>query len=384
MFQKENFFRRMPFVSYGKLRGSYGVTGNDQIGDLQYAGSWGLTNTLPYGGLQGVVPVSPANPNLGWEVIHKLEGTLELGAWHDLLFFSATWYRDWSGNQLLNDRLSAPAGFPTAVVNLPVVVRNTGWEFMLRAQQILPGRLGWSSALSLTIPRNKLVSFPGLSGSAYAGTLVPGKSLSTIRAYQYTGVDRDSGIYRFRDVNGDGYLDEKDQVPGGNTDLQAYAGWENEISYKNWQLSVFAEGRKQNGYDPLVILFRQVAPGSITDGLLDNMPVDVLRRWQRPGDHQPLQRFSASASSAAATALQYYVRSDAALRDASFIRIKTISLSYRLPPAWSRWRFSECRVYLQGQDLFTVTHYPVTDPETQNPLALPPLRTLVAGIRINF
>lgn len=385
LFQKEDFFRKIPFLSFGKLRASYGITGNDQIGDYQYAQSWNRSATLPYGGVQGVYPVTPDNPKFSWELMRKLETALELGAWQDRVFFSAAWYRDRSGNQLVYSLLPLQTGFQGVTSNLPVVVENTGWEFVLHTQQKLSPVMGWSSAFSLTLPRNRLLSFPGLVNSVYGNNLVVGRSINTIRAYQYTGVDPQSGLFRFRDLNGDGQLDDRDKAPGGNTDLKAYAGWNNEFSYKGWQLSVFVEARQQNGYDALLQLYRQNPPGMQSYGLLDNAPVEVLHRWQRPGDRQPLQRFTSLTSSAAAVALNDYINSDAQLRDASFIRVKTVALSYSLPPALlSKWHLQSCRLYLQGQNLLTFTHYSVTDPETQDPYALPPLRTLAAGIQLNL
>jgi TonB-dependent starch-binding outer membrane protein SusC len=391
LFQKEKFFPDLPFLSYGKLRGSYGVTGNDQIGDYQYAQSWNISTTAPYGGVQGVYPATPGNNLLAWELVHKLEGALELGAWQDRLFFSAAWYRDWSGNQLLYKLLPLQTGYQAVTANLPAVVENKGWELVFRSQQKLSRYSSWNSSFSLTIPTNRLVSFPGLAGSGYASQLATGKSLSTINAFQYEGVDRDSGIYRFRDVNHDGHIDGNDRVFGGNSDLRVYGGWNNEINYKGWQVTIFVEARKQNGYDALVQLFKQsplgtaTSPGMLRPGLLSNEPVEALLRWQHPGDNQPLQAFTATPGSAAANALNQYVFSGALLRDASFIRVKTVMLSYNLPGALlSKWHLRSCLLYLQAQNLLTFSRYPVTDPETQNPNVLPPLRTMVAGIQFNL
>jgi TonB-linked SusC/RagA family outer membrane protein len=391
IFSKERSFPANTVLSFGKLRGSYGITGNDQIGDYEYAQSWSTSPTAPYGGIQGVYPATPGNALLGWESVHKLEGALELGAWQDRVFFSAAWYRDWTGNQLLYNLLPSQTGYVGVTANLPVVVENKGWEFLLRSQQQV-GKLSWNSSLSLTIPSNRLLSFPGLASSGYAGKLAVGKSVNVLRGYQYTGVDRDSGIYRFRDVNGDGQIDNNDLVFGGNTDLRAYAGWNNEIGYKGWQLTVFIEARSQQGRDALVQLFNQTplftatSPGMyVPVSLLDNMPVEVLQRWQRQGDDQPFQKFTASPGTPAANALNNYVLSNALLRDASFIRLKTLMLSYSLPKGFlSRRHMRSCLVYVQAQNLLTLTHYPVTDPETQNPNALPPLRTMAAGIQFNL
>ncbi len=259
LFQKEKFFSKMDWLSYGKLRGSYGVAGNDQIGDYQYAQSWitGTGGVLAYGGFQGLYPATTDNPRLGWELVHKLEGAMELGAWQDRVLFSAAWYRNWSGNQLMYSALPSQTGFPRVFVNLPVEVVNTGWEFVLSTHQNFSSGLHWNSSFSLTIPRNRLASFPGLASSAYSGSLSIGRSVTSINTYQYFGVDRSLGIYEVRDVNKDGVIDIKDKVFGGNTDVKAYAGWNNEFSYKGWQFTLFLEARRQDGFDPLIQLYDQ-------------------------------------------------------------------------------------------------------------------------------
>ncbi len=129
-----------------------------------------------------------------------------------------------------------------------------------------------------------------------------------------------------------------------------------------------------------------VSPGNLVSELLNNMPVQVLQRWQRPGDDQPVQQFTTnSAGTAVTNALGNYVQSDAKLRDASFIRVKTLMLGYSLPaPLLLKWHMRDCLLYFQCQNPLTFTHYPVTDPETQNPRVLPPLRTFEAGIRFNL
>ena len=78
-----------------------------------------------------------------------------------------------------------------------------------------------------------------------------------------------------------------------------------------------------------------------------------------------------------------YTTSDAQVANASFVRWKSMTLSYRLPVRWMQ-HATECRLYVEGENLLTYTHFPVTDPETQDPTVLPPVRTLVAGINLKF
>jgi hypothetical protein len=172
---------------------------------------------------------------------------------------------------------------------------------------------------------------------------------------------------------------------GGNTDVHYYGGFDQSLHYKDWQLDLFFEFRVQGGVNPYVILYQQNAPGFAGPSMLSNAPVQWLHRWQHPGDHVALQQVTESYGSAAYAALMDYVSSDAIVTNASFIRWRRMTVSYRLPQSiLRRGIMKECKLYLEGQNLLTFTHFPVTDPETQDPTVLPPMRTMVAGVKVVF
>jgi hypothetical protein len=123
-------------------------------------------------------------------------------------------------------------------------------------------------------------------------------------------------------------------------------------------------------------------PGAF--GANANQPTLVLNRWQKPGDVSQVQKFSQNFSSAAWT--QYSrtaFSSDAQISDASYLRLRNVNLSYQLPASWkNKMHIQNARIYLLGQNLFTITNYLGLDPETQ--AILPPLRTIVFGIQLTF
>lgn len=382
IFSNEPFVKNIPFISYGKLRTSYGVTGNDQIGDYKYLDQWQKVSGNYLGGA-GVVPIQLADSNYSWEVNRKLEAAIDLGVFKDHLLVSVAWYRNRTDNQLIAYAVPAITGFTSyAARNSPALVQNTGWEMTLQTKNKLGRDLQWSGNISVTIPRNKLLAFPNLANSGYAGSLVVGQSLDVLKKYAYTGVNATTGLFTFRDINEDGkisYPDDSRII--GNLGPTWYGGIQSNLQYRGWQLDVFFEFRKQKAYSYLYTVYVNRSPGAI----LVNQPVMILNHWQHPGDEVALQRFTTGADATAGTAIDNFTESDGVIEDASFWRLKNIELSWTLPRSWlQKASMKNSRVYIQAQNLFTITRYKGIDPETQNMLALPPLRTIAAGVELSF
>jgi hypothetical protein len=119
--------------------------------------------------------------------------------------------------------------------------------------------------------------------------------------------------------------------------------------------------------------------------MLGNAPVEWLHRWQHPGDHSALEKVTAATTTLADTLMGYYISSDAKVIDASYLRLKSVSFSYQLSSSWlKRLSLTEGKVYIKGENLFTYSHFPVGDPETQDPRVLPPVKTVTVGVTVNF
>ena len=379
VFSKEAFVKdRLPFISYGKLRGSFGTTGNDQIGDYRYLNTYS-SNVYPYQGQTGLVPTQLYNPDYGWESNRKSELGVELGSLHDRVVATVSYYLNRSSDQLIFSTLPIQTGFNGVIRNLPALVQNTGWEFQLNTALIQAKDFTWDVSLNWTIARNKLLKFPGLSTSAYASTFQIGQSLNIVKLVHQTGVDPQTGLFQFSDKNGhttsapifpDDYTVIKDMTPA------FYGGISNRFQYKGLTLSLFFQFVRQLGFND--------AYGNATPGSMVNQPSDVLNRWQKPGDVRPNQLFTTT--DPGSTAYGYYSGgSDGAVSDASFVRLKTAALSYSLPVRWSNPVKAELiRFYLQGQNLLTLTHYKGGDPEMKNTSILPPLKMLTAGAQLTF
>ncbi len=379
IFSNENFIKKsFPYLSFGKLRASYGVTGNDQIGDYRYLDLWVSTGS-PYQATPGLTPGSLYNPYYQWEKNKKLEIAIELGFLKDNIIASLAYFINRSDNQLINYKLPNQTGFSSVIQNFPATVQNTAWEMAITSKNVAGQNFKWSSSVNITIPENKLVSFPGLESSSYASFYKEGESLNIIRLYKYDGVDPVTGVYKIIDVNRDGVYNANDFVFSKNTDPKYYGGFQNNFSYKNIEFSFLFEFRKQWGRNYLAVL------GNNQPGLGANQPDIVLNRWRQNGDNVPVQRFTSSFAGPAAYGATYLNNSDGSYSDASFARLKNVSLSWIMPDDWmSKIRIKSAKVYLQAQNLFVITDYLGSDPETQDIFILPPLKTLALGFQLKF
>lgn len=375
IFSKENFVKEnMDFLSFGKIRSSYGITGSDQIGDYQFMDNYAPTG-VNYQGYIGLQPIRLYNSDFSWETNKKLEAALELGFFSDRLLLTAAWYQNHSSNQLVGIPLPGTTGFTSVQANLGATVQNSGWEFELRTSNFQTANFKWNTTANLTFARNQLLEFPGLETSTYSTQYVIGQPLDIRMSYQYTGIDAETGLYTFRDFNGDGQLTvAEDRKKAVNLTPQFFGGLQNSISYKNWQLDFLFQFVKQKGFNYTYL-------GGVPGGL-GNQSVQASNAWQLENQNAAVQMYTSGSNAAALTSFDRFVMSDGAITDASYIRLKNLSLSYALPQAWVKT--ANCRLYFQAQNLFTFTKYQGPDPENQTQGGLPPLRVLSIGVQLNF
>ena len=374
LFSNEAFVKdNLGFFSFGKIRGSYGSSGNDQIGDYQYLNTY-ATSGNTYQGISGLQPTRLFNPDFGWETNKKLEVALETGFWNDRIFTTVAWFRNRSSSQLVGIPLPGTTGFSELQANLDAEVENSGLEFSLRTTNFQSTDFSWTTNFNLTAVHNELLSFPGLEASTYKYQYVIGQPINIVKVYHYTGLNPNTGIYQFEDFNGDGYLsaaDDKKSIK--NLSPQYYGGFQNLLRYGNVQLDFLFQFVKQENFNEN---FRMGMPGTMI-----NQPEGVTAHWQNPDDLGPYQSYSNS-NSQKRTANIRYAQSDAAIGDASYIRLKNVSISFDLPKSWTKNIL--CKLSLQGQNLLTISHYKGMDPEFISTGYLPPLRVVTSSLQITF
>lgn len=363
----------MPFLSYGKLRGSYGSTGNDQIGDYRYYNSYGSSG-ITYNGTIGLYPSALYNPNFGWEENRKAELALELGVFDNRITTNINYYRNRSSNQLVQIPLPGTTGFAGILGNLDALVENKGWEFELNTVNLNLGNWKWNTSFNFTLPKNELLEFPNLANSTYANSYVIGKPITIVRVLHFTGVDPETGVYTFEDYNGDGLISTpEDRKAIIDTAPKWYGGLSNTISYGNLELDIFFQFTKQ--------MAQNINRWGTTPGAMVNQPIEVLDAWTATGDQTDTQGYTAGGSYERLVAAYNLGQSDAAFSDATFLRLKNISLSYSIPNFLHS--NSNAKIFLQGQNLYTLTGYKGQDPE-QTQGFIPALRWLGAGLTLTF
>ncbi len=369
LFSNENFLKDIPWLSFGKLRASYGSSGTDNIGNYQYNDTY-ITSTLGYNNVTGLVPSKLFNPNFSWEKTIKLESALELGFFKERLNLTASFYRNRSSNQLVGYQLPSVTGFTSVLANLDATIQNTGWELEVTGRP-LTSNFKWETSLNLSVPRNKLISFPGLEGSTYANSYVIGESVNIVKLYHLEGINPQNGQYVFTDYNGDGKISSPDdRQTVKNLGVDYFGGWNNSFSYKNWSFSFLVQFVKQQSRNFNYLIS---APG-----LMRNLPVEALNVWSPDNPDGLYMPYHATAS----PLHSLFQMSDASVSDGSFIRLKNIQLTYRIPLQGKLIR--EAKVYFQGQNLYTWTKYFGLDPEFSSIGFLPPLKTYSFGMQINF
>jgi TonB-linked SusC/RagA family outer membrane protein len=383
-FYKEKFIEdALPFLSFGKLHASYGTTGNDQIGDYQYLNLYKVaTATVPYQGALSLQNTSLPNPNFAWEIDRKLEGGFELGFLKDRINISADYFRNRSSDELVKVPLPTISGPTNVLGNLPAIIQNTGIELALNTTNIKGKDFTWSTNFNLTVPNNKLISFPGLANSAYASNYKIGQPFTEKYVLQYAGVSPTTGLYQFQTASGNltSNPGSSDNIATVNLAPTLYGGFGNTFTYKSFRLDFLFMFTKQEALNPL---FNSTSPqGGYTN---TNELVGALNRWQYSGQSNvAVEKYSTNFGNAYA-AYQNVLISNFAYTDGSYIRLQNLSLSYELPGLWKqKLGIKNWKVFMLGQNLFTITKYKGLDPETQSLTSLPILRVITAGLQIVF
>lgn len=387
VFSEENLIKNnLNWLSFGKIRGSYGVVGNDDIGNYQYYDSYSAS-TYVYNGSTGLVPSRIPNSDFKWESTNKLEFGLELGFLKDRLSLSGSYYRNRTTNQLLNYQISAQTGFTTYQSNLPATVQNAGVELSLTSTNIKGKNFSWMSSFNISKNKNKLLSFTNIEKSSYYTTYVVGNPISAYNLYQYAGISATTGLPTFTDFDNSGTVNSGFAATGrgdryyvGTSYPDFYGGLTNTVNYKGLSLDFTFQFVKQKGRSLLSSSFYPPGYGGY------NAAASVMNDYLALGSADKLVTAvtSVPAASAAYSAYTNYAASDASVIDASFIRMKNVNLSYSLPVKWvSKIGAQAIRVYVQGQNLFTITNYTGFDPESQG-VTTPPLRTITTGLQCTF
>ncbi|WP_256006776.1 SusC/RagA family TonB-linked outer membrane protein [Pedobacter deserti] len=382
IFSDEDFIKsKVGFLSFGKLRASYGTTGNDILPNYSYLSRFNAG--AQYQGQSTLALNGVANPNLKWETTRKLEFGVDLGFLKDRILFKmdAYWHR--STDLLTYADLQTATGFNSININLDALVQNRGLEFELESTNINSNNFKWNTSFNISFQRNKLLSFDQQSTAFYGSSFEIGYPVSLQRLFQFNGVDPTSGAALYQDFDGNSGLDFTADRFNASPGSPFFGGINNAFTYKNVSLDVFLQFNHSRGTTNQIFGTRI--------GSLNNQNASALNRWVNPGDEGTLfPGASANAGGAIYSTYNTFGQSSFFYGDNSWMKLRSASLSYTLPKDWlTKIKLSNARVYLQGQNLLTMAKNKyVLDPESANSLqfanTLPPLRTIVFGLNLTL
>nr|WKN34844.1 TonB-dependent receptor [Tunicatimonas sp. TK19036] len=366
-------------VSFLKLRGSYGVVGNNNIGNYTQYANVSITNNVVYNGVpaSGSAVVGIENKGLGWETTRQIDVGLDVGLLDDRITFTYDYYTKNTTNLLYNVDVPQESGFTNISSNLGEF-KFWGHEFTLNSRN-LTGELRWTTDFNISFNRNQAVSlipgvdrlYDGFGGGAYATLTVPGEPIGQFWGMDWIGVYEDQedfdsspkaqrsdlGTIQYRDVNGDGRItfggDEDDRTFIGNPTPDFIYGITNTFQYKNFDLSIVCSG--SYGNDVFVMLDQGAAN---LDGIF-NVYKDVQNRW-RPGN-PGAGRYGASIDGISASDERDW-GSDRFVDDGSYFAIKNLTLGYNLPVSQGK-ALKNVRFYGSIQQLALFTNYRGVNPE---------------------
>ena len=369
-------------ISFAKLRASYGITGNDQILDYQFLTTYNPGSaTTVYQGVSILTPGSPGNTVIHWETNKKMEFGADLGFNKDRFLLTVDYYRNRSDNQLSYLTLPFQTGYNSYTGNFPALLQNRGFEFELTTKNVNNKDFSWKTSLDLTIPQNKLLKID--PNYFYASTYKLGHSIHQVLRYAYAGINQANGTPLYWTAGG---KDSTTATPNYNTDRVLvgegdpawYGGITNDLRYKNWELSFFVQVTRQKGN---IYPVTQTYGTTGIPGVLGNVSSYWLTAgmWTAPG-----QNARAPKATTITSPYAYLGSSTFPWGDNSFVKLRNVSLSYMLPDRWiNPLKMSMCRIYVQGQNLYTFTKNKISyDPETGT--ATPPLRIVTFGLNCSF
>lgn len=379
---EEQFMKALPAISFFKVRGSYGTSGSDQISDYKFMNLYqSISVGVPYQNASSLAPTGLTNPYIQWEETKKMQVGLDIGIFKDRIFLGGTYVKNRTSNQLLDYLLPSTTGFSTIAANFPAIVENTAIEFSLTSFNVRKNDFKWQTNVNFTLPKNRLASFPNLENSPYASNLIVGQPLGIFKQYQFVEIDKLTGEVIVKDLKGNNTSSPvypTDAVSIINTAPKAYGGLQNSIEYKGFTLDFLFQFVKQTG---IQYVFTG-NPGRFLSGT-NNQPASLLDRkqWQKPGDNANFPAYNRFST----PEMDNFTISNALVEDLSYIKLRNVSLSWQLSQKTSsKLRIERLRIYLSGQNLFTITKYKGVDPEIAGFTVLPPLRTITSGIQITL
>ncbi len=364
----ESFLQNVSWINDLKVKGSYGVLGNAEIGNYESLTNWGGSSGQ-YLGNSTVTITQLGNDEITWEEEESMNVGLDFSVLSNRLFGTIDFWRTDNNDLLFNVPFFAHAGVITdndpkrsSITANTASVRNQGIDLEIGGIIVDNGGFRWDSRFNISFLKNEVTSLIG-SDTIFAGStpsLIVGQPVEFFYLLDYAGVNPANG--RAMIVDKDGNLsyngDFEDGRVIGNPIPTHFGGWSNTFSYKGLSLDIFFQ--YQYGNEAFSNDFYSLLSGSG----VENQLTAILDRWQQPGDVTNVPQLTPSGTIAGIDQNFGFIGTDRFLSDASYLRVKTVTLSYNLPSAvMTKLRMRSARIFVQGVNLVTWTNFEGIDPE---------------------
>ncbi|MFC4210244.1 SusC/RagA family TonB-linked outer membrane protein [Pedobacter lithocola] len=409
---EESFLKGIKPISFLKIRGSYGTTGNNNLGNYeQYATVAGGVNN-PFGSTinSGSAVTRLGNTELAWESTKQFDFGVDLALFNNRINFTYDYYTKKTSNLLFSLPVPRESGFSSFFGNVGSI-KFWGHEFAVTSNNLV-GNFKWNTNFNIAFSDNKVLALSSLSNDLYvadgtARTITRvGERLGQFWGLIQDGVYKDQadfnnspksvnsqvGTIKFRDLNGDGVIKygdaEGDRTVIGNPFPKFVFGFTNSFAYKNFDLAIVASGSYGND------IARMMDEGTTNlDGVF-NVLKEVKDRWRSP-QNPGAGKYGKTTASTGDDRAQFHTRF---IQDGSYLTIKNITLGYTLPTEKITW-LKSVRLYTSVQQAFTFTNYDGINPEIGTDLngnapsslkqgldysAYPVPRTFTLGINVNL
>ncbi|GLU53328.1 TonB-dependent receptor [Dyadobacter frigoris] len=390
---EEDFIKKIPFISDLKIRAGYGQTGNTAINPYQTLNQLASSQVVFGDALTTAYApgVRLAGP-LKWETTAQTDAGIDFSILNNRFSFTADYYVKNTKDLLNNVQLPSSLGYAYTIQNIGKI-QNKGFEFSANAK-VLQGDFKWDLAGNISFNKNKVVKLYGgndILGDAINISVVndninilrEGESLGSFYGYVSKGYD-EKGMVVYEDFNNNGVRDAGDKKIIGNPNPKFTYGLSSNMSYKNFDLSIFVQGSQGND------IFNLSAVNQTNDyGQALNMPKDVFENHWTPTNTNAKYPVIKTSS-------QPQV-SDRFVENGSFLRFKNIQLSYNVPVSKLNIKWmTHAQIYVSAQNLFTITKYSWYDPEINSyggsnsilqgidHYVYPVAKTTTVGIRVGF
>lgn len=419
-FGEESFLDKAHWLSEGKLRVGYGATGNNRISDFGAMTSLEINAESGYGGNQGLVPVNLGNDALKWETTYQANAGLDLSFFQERVSLTLDYYYKVTKDLLLNATIAPSTGFLKGYRNVGSV-SNKGLEITLNTRNIASSNFLWTSDLNIAFNQNKVLalndgesSMPSvLNWGSYNYTApyiaIVGQPIALFYGYLYDGLyqisdfDGSEGSYvlkdsvpnngearkniqpghiRYKDINGDGEVDNNDLTVIGDPNPIFTGGFTNYFKYKDFDLNIFL----QFSYGNQIMNANRLEFEGSTGRKHLNQFASVADRWSPTNTDATIPVAGGGGPK---------IYTDRIIEDGSYLRLKSLSFGYNLPKsALKKAGIRSLRFFITCQNLFTLTKYSGSDPEvsTYNSALTPGFdwssyprpRAYTAGFEISF